>query len=127
MSRLDIKKHEWNHELPQLQRERTNCSACYLEGNLYVVGGLKTNSIEKLDTLKADSSWEVIEIPEQTFSPRYWSGVGILNKHEIAILGGRGRVGNSHRGSSEIFVLDTLTETLKKESESDTNLVARNN
>ena len=136
MSRLNFRTSEWDHGLPQLNETRVNCSACYLQEWLYVVGGLKNNSVERLD-LSSESisssseakAWEVLTFPVEVFSPRYWSAVSVLNSAEIAIIGGRARKGKNHGNLGEIFVLNVNTGALQKASKDDgeVSVVTRNN
>lgn len=105
-----------------------NCSACYLSDMLYVVGGTKSNSIEKFDTSAKDAVWQLIALDETSFTARFWSSVSVLNSSQIAILGGRTRASNSNMNLSEIFVLDITTDSLSKASDgNDITVVNRNN
>ena len=50
VSRFDLLRNEWNHELlPLLRKSRAQCSMCCLNDYLYVIGGGIKNSFEKLD------------------------------------------------------------------------------
>lgn len=105
-----------------------NCSACCLSNMLYVVGGLKQNTIEKLDTAAKNSKWELIEFGETAFSPRFWSSVSVLNNNQIAILGGRSRTGNGSINLGEIFVFTISDNSVSKASKGkDLTIVSRNN
>lgn len=114
-----------------LRKGRTNCSACFLDDKIYVVGGSNMNSLERFDTLAEKGSesaqWKLINLPKQMYSARVWPAVCALNENEIVILGGRTKVSATDSNLSEISVLDTRTDKLRKASDDNIAFVSKYN
>lgn len=123
VSCYDIVKDKWDPEtldIPCLNVPRESPSACSLGNFVFVFAG-KTekqtlvNSIERLNvkTMRNDVGydWVLIMLPEDVFAPRFGISVVPLNKHEIAILGGRNDFGILKRDSllPDVLIFDAKT------------------
>ena len=99
-----------------------DAAACSLGDSIFVFAGEDSynfclNSVERINVPAISSggaAWELIQLPEEVFAPRYCPTVVPLNNSEIAILGGRG---DNNRKLSDVLVFNVTKKACSKVSD----------
>ena len=106
-----MKMRSWD-KLADLNYARNAASACVLNHVIYVIGGEGTsghlNSIERLDH-RNEEAWQLIEVPQDVLSARYYTGFVAINDTEIAILGGC----DDRTYYNDVYLFNTKTNIVK--------------
>ena len=118
--RYNISTDDWD-EMPELNIARSRASSLYIDGRIYVVGGVGVGgvaiqSIERLTidvNNQEDKFWKEIHPSniDPNFTPRAWPLVGALNNQTIVILGGET---DEQTRTNDVFYLDTRNLMLRQ-------------
>ena len=110
----DLVTNIWLVDLPKINQARSNASGCYLPAYVYIFAGYtkdeSINNIEKIASISLYSNckehWQLIEIPQNIFTPRQNPAVAPLNDTDIVIMGGW------HGGDylNDVVVFDTTNK-----------------